>query len=312
MIYISFHSIAHSFIYSLWNVSWNQIQPLSFCVSWITPQEDHHLCKLLGMSLAVSSTTQLRDRHDERVFKAAARTWLPWLLAYSPSWCPYFFRERNWPFSLSTATLYVWLKDPVSQSVWWQVNWFLSSESLQRVTFMYLCISLSLKKEAAGAAPVHPMQKCTGLSRAWTSHLPFGSWLTSRRQQLALWLLVFSQADYKCILIVTQTIPANALEFTSLISRLFMHLTFFLGNLWNWLGHQDEKWSMWHVGSYFPLASLTDISTIFPLRPDEAQSSHPWIQWSLLFGAGQKSTAQHAVEGNVFGTGTHQIWVSTL
>ena len=44
MICTNFYYIFHSFIYSLWNAFCDQIQPLSFCISWITPHEDHRLC----------------------------------------------------------------------------------------------------------------------------------------------------------------------------------------------------------------------------------------------------------------------------
>ena len=71
----------------------------------------------LGMSLAVSSATQLRDRHGEHVFKAAARTWLPWLLAYYPLLLPdvpISSGKEDWPFLTrgSCATLYALTERP--------------------------------------------------------------------------------------------------------------------------------------------------------------------------------------------------------
>lgn len=166
----------------------------------------------LGMSLAASSTTQLRDRHDEHVFKAAARRWLSWLLAYYPLLLPdvpISSGKENWPFLTrgSCATLYALIERPresvrVVAGELVPLKWVTPEGNIHVLVRQY-----ESEKRGWCAAPVHPMQKGTGLSRAWTSHLPFGSWLTSSRQQLTLWLLVFSQAHYKCILIFTQNHP---------------------------------------------------------------------------------------------------------
>lgn len=146
--------------------------------------------------------------HDEYVFKAGARRWLPWLLASFPlslSGVPISPGKENWLFLTvcSCATLYA-LIERRCKSV---CAVACELAPLKRVTpdgniHVPVCHCES-EKGGWYAALVHSVQKCTGHFRTQTSHL-LGSWFTSSRQRLALWLLVFSHTHYKCILIFMQ------------------------------------------------------------------------------------------------------------
>ena len=121
----------------------------------------------LGMSLAVSSATQLRDRHGEHVFKAAARTWLPWLLAYYPLLLPdvpISSGKEDWPFLTqgSCATLYALTERPcesvcVVAGELAPPKWVTPESNIRVLVRQY-----ESEKGGCCAAPVHPMQKCTG------------------------------------------------------------------------------------------------------------------------------------------------------
>lgn len=95
MICTNFCCITHSFMCSLLAAFCDQIQVLSFCLCW-NPMWGPLSMQPSGMSLPVLSTSQLRDMHNENVFKAATRRWLLCLLVCHPlSWCSCFFRARK-------------------------------------------------------------------------------------------------------------------------------------------------------------------------------------------------------------------------